>query len=310
MADPEALRHRWAPVVVPMREHHGTDAFPDATTGDVVRAALAASVQRLDDHESGVRSGEDPEDVHQARVAVRRLRSDLRCLGDVIERRWAGALRSELRWLADELGGVRDADVLILRFRSRINELPLVDGLAAEALLDRLRAGRSRARADLMTALDSRRYAELHHRLADAVDRPHLRTDAATPAIEAMPRLVGKPWKRLRRAVHRVGHDPSDDALHAVRIATKRCRYAAEAATPALGDGMRRFAKALAKLQDRLGDHQDAIIAGAWLRGATAGAPADLAFVAGELAAIEHRSAIRARSRWPAAWRAVKRNRP
>src|SRR5207302_1981585 len=83
-----------------------------ATAGDLVRVAIAASVQRLTRHDPGVRVGDDPEDVHQARVATRRLRSDLRTFASLLDPDWAASLVEELRWLGGVLGDVRDADVL------------------------------------------------------------------------------------------------------------------------------------------------------------------------------------------------------
>ena len=80
---------------------------------DLVRRALARSVVRLLTHDPGVRLGEDPEAVHQARVATRRLRSDLRTFADVLDTAWSDPLRDELRTIGHALGDVRDLDVLL-----------------------------------------------------------------------------------------------------------------------------------------------------------------------------------------------------
>ena len=55
----------------------------------VAHAAITESVVRLLAHDPGVRLGDDPEDVHQMRVATRRLRSDLRTFRPVIDRHWS-----------------------------------------------------------------------------------------------------------------------------------------------------------------------------------------------------------------------------
>jgi CHAD domain-containing protein len=83
-------------------------------------------------------------------------------------------------------------------------------------------------------------------------------------------------------------------------------RYAAEAVAPVFGKRARRFAIAAVGLQDVLGEHQDAVVAGAWLREAAAGSPGH-AFVSGQLAAIEAEAARAAREAWPAAWKALSR---
>src|SRR5207248_11382379 len=102
---------------------------PKSPAGDAVRAALAAGTTRLLRHDPGVRLGDDPEDVHQARVGARRLRSDLRTFAPLVEPDWREHLQDELRWLGDQLGAVRDADVLLDRLRRQASTLPERDAL-------------------------------------------------------------------------------------------------------------------------------------------------------------------------------------
>ncbi len=83
------------------------------SAADLVRQAISAAVDRIMRHDPGVRIGDDPEDVHQARVGTRRLRSDLRTFSSLLDEEWLASLRDELRWLAGALGEVRDDDVLI-----------------------------------------------------------------------------------------------------------------------------------------------------------------------------------------------------
>ena len=310
----DRARARWAPIVPdpPAREtptpaRPAPSALPHATAGAVARRALESSLAILLEREAELNTGDDPEHVHQARVATRRLRSDLRTFRALFDEAWAADLRTELRWLGGVLGRVRDADVLLGRLSARVEELPAMDRVGAETLLDRIRERRERSGAELATALDSNRYAELRGRLLAAAQAPVLTPLGAEPAVLVLPALVRRPWKRLRRRVRKLGADPSDAALHEVRIAAKRCRYAAAAVEPAVGDPAAQFAKALARVQNRLGEHQDAVVAEAWLRGAALDAASHTAFVAGELAAVEHRSALDARSRWRSAWEAARR---
>ena len=90
---------------------------PKSTVLEVVRASIAVSAERMLRHDAGVRLGEDPEAVHQARVATRRLRSDLRTFRSLLDPEWNESLRVELGWLGGELGTVRDLDVLDARVR-------------------------------------------------------------------------------------------------------------------------------------------------------------------------------------------------
>jgi CHAD domain-containing protein len=153
------------------------------------------------------------------------------------------------------------------------------------------------------------RYVRLLDRLVDAAREPAAGADARqTPASDAAG-AVERAWRRLEKSVHRLGVHPTDEDLHTVRIRSKRVRYAAEALIPVFRKPARRFATRAAKLQDILGEHQDAVVAEGWLRNATRGARSGAAFVAGELTAAERRSAENAAAAWPAAWDRLRRKR-
>jgi CHAD domain-containing protein len=143
-----------------------------STAGDVVRACLASSAARLFRHDPGVRLGGDPEDVHQARVATRRLRSDLRTFGVLLDATWARELRDELGWIAGLLGAVRDADVLLERLHEQSQLLPKSDVAAGEALLDGLERQQVEATAALRDAMGSARYTLLLDKLVAAARAP------------------------------------------------------------------------------------------------------------------------------------------
>jgi CHAD domain-containing protein len=279
---------------------------PNATVEEVVRRALSASVERLIRHDPVVRMDNDPEGVHQARVATRRLRSDLRTFGPLLEDEWAPPLREELAWLAGSLGSVRDLDVLLMRMRKRVAGLPREDARSAGRLLATLEADREQAYGELLASLRSERYPALLDRLIEAANEPAFLPGSDRVAAEIVQPLVQVPLRKLSKQVSALDEEPDDEALHAIRIRAKRTRYAAEAAAPVLGKRARTVAAAAAKLQDVLGEHQDAVVAEGWLRAWTRGnrsVPA--AFVAGELAALERRSARRAAGRWRKAWKAL-----
>lgn len=282
-----------ADVVVP-------DLDKEATAGDVVRAAVASSVARLIHHDPVVRLGLDPEGVHQARVATRRLRSDLRTFRSLVDRTWAEGLRAELKWIADRLGRVRDADVLLERFDRQIVDLGKDDGDAARVLVAGLVTERDTGRAALLEALDSGRYVELLDRLVAAAAGPVLTADASRPARAATADAVRRPWRRLRAAADAITPETEDAHRHEVRIRAKRVRYAAEAAAPVWGKKAARFAKAVARVQTVLGDLQDSVIAEEWLR--RAAVSPDTAFAAGLLTARQIQDAEAARRAFADEW--------
>jgi CHAD domain-containing protein len=269
---------------------------------DVIQAAVASGTARLLANDPGVRLGTDPESVHQARVATRRLRSDLRTFRSVLDEEWSESLRAELKWLGGLLGAVRDTEVLLDRLERRLSELPASDADDGKQLLDSLAERRELERRELLDAMRSDRYVALLDRLVDASRAPRIAHDAVDSDIE-LAQFVRQPWRKLRKAVEALESEPADHELHRVRILTKRCRYAAEAVASARGKGPTRFAKAVARLQDVLGEHQDAIVAGQWLREHSAAA----GFVAGELAALERDAARTARAHWPKVWKRARR---
>ena len=279
---------------------------PAPAAGDVIRAAVAASVTAFLRHDPGVRLGRDPEDVHQARVALRRLRSNLRTFRGLLDREWAQGLRDETGWLGRELGAVRDPEVLEERLEHEIADLDPVDRRTAAGLTERIETSIEAARAELREAIDSDRYLDLVESLIDAARVPRLQPEAAGRARDVLPGLARKPWRRLRQAARALTDDPPDDELHQLRILAKRARYAAEAVAPAAGQDAARFARQAARLQTVLGEHQDSVVARQWLR--EAAGTGRRAFVAGLLFGIEQGHGREARRAWPGVWHQLDRS--
>src|SRR5437667_6655521 len=277
-----------------------------APAKDVIRNAIAESVAGLLHHDPLVRTGRDPEAVHQARVATRKLRSNLRTFGPLLDPEWTEPLRSELGWLAMGLGAVRDREVLLERLRERAKSLPASDQRSAASLLQLLESEIDELRKKLLADLDSQRYIDLLERLVEAAHSPQTLPDADQPAASVLPALATTPWRRLRSAVRGLPKPPTDPELPRIRILAKRARYAAEAVAP-VAAGAAAFARAAAKLQTILGEHQDSVTAQAWLRSAKVSGKR--AFVAGELIALERLAADDARARWRKVWDALDRKR-
>lgn len=279
-----------------------------ATVEEVISAALAGSVARLIRHDAGVRLGEDVESVHQARVATRRLRSDLRTFRSVLDPAWNRPLRDDLERLADALGAVRDTDVLLGKLRALADDvLPERDQRAGERLLARLTRDRDDARTELLHVMRAPAYVGLLDRLVEATRHPTFRSGLARqPAAPVLGERVRHLWDKVAEDAGALSKPPLDEELHALRIRVKRVRYAASVLEPVFGKRAHTFVEAAAAMQDALGVHQDAVIADAWLREASKRRGTE-AFVAGELAAHEARIAAGARKSWRAAWKELSR---
>jgi len=279
---------------------------PSSTIGQVVQAAAGNALGRIVAHDPGVRLGDDPEDVHQARVGTRRGRSDLRTFRPLLDPDWVAGLREEAGWYAGLLGEVRDVEVLMERLEHQARGLPKEDAAAVKPIVTRLAKEREAARVRLLAGMDGERYVALLDRLTDAATDPVFadQRSARQAAADLLPGLVRRPWRRLSRAAQALSETPADEDLHAVRILAKHTRYAAEAAAPVIGKQATAFAKAIAAVQTVLGDHQDACVMEAWLRqvGPKTRSTKE-AILIGQLIGLQRAEAQTKRSEWPEVWK-------
>ena len=242
-----------------------------------------------------------PETVHQARVATRRLRANLKDLRSVFGEGWDGDVRQELAWIGGLLGGVRDADVLAVALEAELENADDRVRRAGGVLLAEVRRDRARPLEGLIYGLGHPRFAAVVDRVEDLIDAP------PSPDVEIVPAIVMSPaWRGLKRAVRALPPEPTDAELHAVRIATKRARYAAEMFLTVAGPGARRFTRRAGRMQDVLGRHQDAVVAVAWLR-ARSGTGPKVAFAAGWLTSRFEAARDADRQAWRGPWEALAR---
>ena len=251
----------------------GSPLTARSTAGEVVLGYLRHQVQAISRYDPLVRRDE-PDAVHQMRVATRRARSALQAFGQIIEREATRPLCDELKWLAAELGQARDGEVLLARLTAGLSALPpaLVAGPVGDRLTGYFTAELARAGQAALRALDGRRYLRLLDDLDALLADPPLTPLAEGKAGKVLAKPVRRAARRLRRALAAVpaaedaAAEDRDAAIHEARKAAKRARYAAEAALPALGGKAGRQAAGAKKLQELLGDHHDSVVARAVLR--------------------------------------------
>ena len=275
-----------------------------STAGAVVRHTIAGSVIQLVAHHAGVCLGNDQEDVHQFRVAARRLRSDLHTFAPVLDQRRTAWLRDELKWLGTEVGLARDVDVLSERLHAQMKKLAPNHSRAIRALSQRIDENIADARKHVETCLSSDRYVTLLDALVDSTHDAFVESTGLgdEPARNVFAKLVRGPWRKLKKAADALGPDSADTAFHAVRILAKRARYAAEAIAQVYGRDVRRFGRAVADVQTVLGDHQDTAVAEEWLRRAAKDVPSTRLAVA-ELVTIERNDRFGLRKQFKSVWK-------
>jgi CHAD domain-containing protein len=245
-------------------------ATPRSRAGEVVLAYLAGQAAALRAQDPRVRRDE-PDAVHQMRVASRRLRSTLQTFQPVLPDTATERLRAELKWLGEVLGQARDGEVLTGHIGDLLAGVPadLVLGPVQATVAETLAPRRAAASRAAVRALDSPRYFALLDELDALLAAPPLTEAAAAPAA-ALRAPVARSYRRLRKRMARAAGQPAgparDAALHEARKAAKRARYAGEALAPAAGRPARRFTRRMKAVQSALGDHHDTVVARAALR--------------------------------------------
>ncbi|GIK88585.1 MAG: inorganic triphosphatase [Betaproteobacteria bacterium] len=255
--------------------------------------------------------GTDPEGVHQARVAIRRLRSALTLFRPAIGCAEVAALKDRLGALARTLGAARDWDVFIAGALADIagafGEEPALARLARAAA-----DARAQAYATVRATVEGAGFRLLALDLAAVVAAPPWPAgeDAEAAALRAAPledfaaAALARRHKRLLRAGD--GFAQLDiPALHALRIQAKRMRYAGELFGGLFGaKKRRRFQKAVGALQDALGHLNDTAVA-AGLMAALAKREPGRAWATGVVQGWVAAKAAHAREDARAAWETV-----
>jgi triphosphatase len=278
---------------------------PGMATGELAFSVLRTQFAAFLRHEPGTRLGEDPEELHDMRVATRRMRAAMSVFREALPVR-ARSLREELRWVAGLLGGVRDLDVHLEQLGGWVEELPEEDRPAMEPVVAVLRERHAAAREALLRGLDSRRYARLAASMTGMLVRGPLRRSPASrrPAVIAAPELVRRRRRAFRKRGDRLDAASAPEDLHALRIRAKRLRYTVEFVAPLYGGkASAPLLRRLTALQDVLGAHQDARVAVAFIRDLLeehgAALPVGSVFALGRIAERYGRQEREQRERFP-----------
>lgn len=240
----------------------------EGAVGRIVRACVA----HLAANEAASLTGDDPEGIHQMRVALRRLRSAIALFRPFVPMAQYLWLVGEIKWLAGSLGPARDWDVFATELLAPVRDafhradghghavVEDIDALAAAAEARRLRAYEV-ARA----AIGSERYTAFLLGLGAWVERRGWRDQPVSeksvrlfePVVGLADHLLDKRHKKAKRAGHGFAH-LAVAQRHQLRIALKKLRYAAEFFRSLYDDKpVRRYLQELSAFQDALGHLND-----------------------------------------------------
>ena len=228
----------------------------DRAAAFVLRPQLEAIKANFD----GALDGEDPEQLHDLRVAVRRTRAVQRQLGPILPgglARW----RREFRWLQRSTGDARDLDVYVLGFDKLRDFVSAPSRPALDPVLEVLHHRRREARAAMTRALREPRCREL----LESWEGFLVELEAANGARGQVPigafsdKRIRKLFRRVFKMGRAIDSSSSPKAYHELRKQGKELRYMLElfASRVRPAEVVKPMVKSLKSLQDTLGRHQD-----------------------------------------------------
>jgi adenylate cyclase len=237
--------------------------FAELQPRDAFRLIATDCLDHLQRNHQGAATSEDPEYIHQMRVATRKLRAAMRLFAPVLTEGFVAELTAPLRTLMARLGAARDFDVLLHEVKA-----PVMQAFPDEPRLRELAkvvvARRDAARAAATDYLTSPAYGQLTLRIVSLLHRPPFAI-LPPPTDRSLLEFSSERLQRLRRKLRRLARVAELDnpaSLHLLRIAVKRLRYALEffAALPH-GKERLRLAKHLTEAQGALGQLNDLVTA-------------------------------------------------
>ena len=235
---------------------------------DFLRSIFLIHLAELSRAHSLVVADNNPQGLHDFRVALRKLRSNLKSLGAFFQEKSISQDYVErLNWLDDLISRARDADVLAETIGQALVDLRLPEDRTVGHLRTVLNEQVLNARVRLEVGFKSKK---THDLLVDLTE--FLRTTPMVPELaedykNQIVKLNHKRSKRLTKKVLSLNiRNATNSQLHAIRIECKRLRYLAEASLPVLGKNEQKHIDALMKAQTLLGLHNDLAMAIKWTK--------------------------------------------
>ena len=245
--------------------------------GSSIEQVLTELVQHclghLQANEGVVLKTDNPEGVHQMRIALRRLRAALQLFKPLLPDDQYAWTVAEAKWLTAELSGARTWDVFSEQFLAPVVRLYGADH-SFDDLMAAVEQARQQSRQRARDAIGTGQYTEFLLRLSAWRYCPAWRDQALTDPTARLLDPVGDQYVKLLqkqdRQVRKRGRDIanlSEAELHSLRIAVKRLRYAVD-----FFEGLypkkqaKAYRKHLASLQNSLGYLNDVAAADILLR--------------------------------------------
>ena len=241
------------------------------TMGEAARKTLLFHLLRMVQCEPGTRAGEDAEDLHDMRVATRRMRAAMRVFRDYLDPKAFRPFLKAMRETGQTLGTVRDLDVFRIKMDAYVDTLPEGSRSGLNGLLAAWEEERESAREKMLCFLDSGRYVRFRDgfeeflRTPGAGEMPRIAADGEplpSRVRDVLPAVLYERFATVRAFDEWIsGSDVPLIRFHQLRISSKGLRYTLEFFQEVLGADAKVVIDKTKLLQDHLGDMQDAIVA-------------------------------------------------
>jgi triphosphatase len=272
------------------------------TVVEVALANLRRYLSAWHLHEAGARLGDDPEELHDLRVAGRRLDAILRQFRPYLPASIV-QIRPTLKTVLRALGSARDLDVALIELEAFSGGLPESERQSVEPLRRHLVSEGGRARARMLSVLDSIWVQKNLQELTALLGTPAaaLASQQSSPelVLEAAPELIRRRYRKLCKGADLLTPDSSMESYHQVRGRVKKLRYVLEAVAVIYGKPADAMLRTLRRWQEKLGVQQDAAVASRRLKAIASapphGIPPETMFLMGRL--VEHYASAAVRAR-------------
>ena len=254
---------------VPVPSRPGLE--PDDPMAEAARKTFYYHFRRMLKHEPGTRLGEDIEELHDMRVATRRMRAAVGVFGDYLDMERMKPFIKGMRRTGRALGRVRDLDVFWEKTQRYLDGLPADRQDELEPLRVVWEAEREETRARMLAYLDSSAYRRFAGRFNESLQDPDEwafsgLSDEGEPLPHRLRHVVPVAVHQRLAAVRAydewvTGPNVPMNRLHQLRIAAKGLRYTVEYFREVLGADAQDLIDEIKGLQDHLGDFQDAVVA-------------------------------------------------
>jgi CHAD domain-containing protein len=253
------------------------------TFGDWGKIAIAKHFDKILKHEPKVLKDKDPEELHQMRVGMRRLRSAMAGFAPAVNLPKA-ASEKQVGKVGRILGNLRDIDVLQETLATQYEpNLPKKEHKKLTEILQFLKKQRKKAFKEVENILNDDCYINLKYSLRDWLEKPNYQTIAALKIETVLPDLLLPEASRF--LLHpgwfvgikitegeielREESNPEtvaqilaqeEKALHELRKEAKRSRYNMSLFTDFYGEAYQNYLKQIKEIQEVLGQIQDSFV--------------------------------------------------